>query len=159
MCNRHNSICTSRTTNLDVGFANVPSMPKHVVDFDATNSEALSMSQLSKPPLTCISSKFQSKEGLANAPSDQSPPPKMEQYFAHMQQRLAQQLQQQRQSRPSCRSCSGLQLAQHQQHQQRSGSVNPLEQSMNSSGGGPDPASSCRTLIIHGSLSDESWAR
>jgi hypothetical protein len=70
-----------------------------------------------------------------------------------------QQLQQQRQSRPSCRSCSGLQLAQHQQHQQRSGSVNPLEQSMNSSGGGPDPASSCRTLIIHGSLSDESWAR
>lgn len=68
-----------------------------------------------------------------------------------------QQLQQQRQSRPSCRSCSGLQLA---QQQQRSGSVNRLEQSLNNSGGGgPDPASSCRTLIIHGSLSDESWAR
>ncbi|XP_057376329.1 uncharacterized protein LOC130697443 [Daphnia carinata] len=65
--------------------------------------------------------------------------------------------QQQQRRSPSCRSCSGLQLA---QQQQRSGSVNRLEQSLNNSGGGgPDPASSCRTLIIHGSLSDESWAR
>lgn len=60
--------------------------------------------------------------------------------------------QQQQQRSPSCRSCS--------QHQ-RSGSVNRLESSSSGGGGsgGPDPASSCRTLIIHGSLSDESWAR
>ena len=62
---------------------------------------------------------------------------------------------QQQQRSPSCRSCS---------HHQRSGSVNRLESSGGGGGsggsGGPiDPASSCRTLIIHGSLSDESWAR
>ena len=59
--------------------------------------------------------------------------------------------QQQQLRSPSCRSCS---------HHPRSGSVNRLESSSSGSGAGPDPASgSCRTLIIHGSLSDESWAR
>lgn len=48
----------------------------------------------------------------------------------------------QQQQRSSCRSCH------------RSGSVNRLE-----SGPILDQSSSCRTLIIHGSLSDESWTR
>lgn len=50
-----------------------------------------------------------------------------------------------------CRSCH------------RSGSVNRLMESGGSNGSGSGTAdqlaASCRTLIIHGSLSDESWAR
>ena len=57
---------------------------------------------------------------------------------------LHEQKQQQQQllRSPGCRSCSVNRL-------DGSGVVGPVD----------SQASSCRTLIIHGSLSDESWAR
>ena len=61
-------------------------------------------------------------------------------YSRSWQQQQQQQQQQQLLRSPGCRSCS----------------VNRLD---GSGVVGPDQASSCRTLIIHGSLSDESWAR